>query len=194
MCYHYHHHYYYHYSLYYSQIEPERLVGIPPDCNRKVASSNPGRSGERIFFSRVNFVCCLFFSVCSSPVLPQWHVKDPGHSVKCAGGRLHLTMHTLFTQRSRSGLTMPPCRHSVGPHQRTNSLATRQRTLGHSRLSSLSRHGLTLTQESGISAHELISTFKQKRRRGMNGRTFSSQAGKKASTTPSPLEYNGQIF
>ena len=25
--------------------------------DRKVASSNPGRSGERIFFSRVNFVC-----------------------------------------------------------------------------------------------------------------------------------------
>ena len=28
--------------------------------NRKVASSNPGRSGARIFFSRVNFVCWLF--------------------------------------------------------------------------------------------------------------------------------------
>ena len=25
--------------------------------DRKVASSNPGRSGGRIFFSRVNFVC-----------------------------------------------------------------------------------------------------------------------------------------
>ena len=26
-----------------------------------------------------------------SPVLAQWHVKDPGHSAKSAGGRLQLT-------------------------------------------------------------------------------------------------------
>ena len=48
--------------------------------DRKVASSNPGRSGWRIFFSKVNFVCWLLFGVLSTPVLPQWHVKDPGHS------------------------------------------------------------------------------------------------------------------
>ena len=48
----------------------------------QVASSNPGRSGGRIFFSRVNCVCWLLFSVRSTPVLPQWHVKDPGHSAK----------------------------------------------------------------------------------------------------------------
>ena len=50
--------------------------------DRKVASSNPGRSSRRIFFSRVNFVCWLLFGVRSTPVLPQWHVKDPGHSAK----------------------------------------------------------------------------------------------------------------
>ena len=27
------------------------------------------------------------------PVLPLWHVKDPGHSAKTAGGRLHQNMH-----------------------------------------------------------------------------------------------------
>ena len=34
----------------------------------------------------------FFFSpdVRSTPVLPQWHVKDPGHSAKTTGGRLHL--------------------------------------------------------------------------------------------------------
>ena len=37
--------------------------------DRKVASSNPGRSGGRIFFSRVNFVCWILFSVSSTPVL-----------------------------------------------------------------------------------------------------------------------------
>ena len=33
-------------------------------------------------------VCWLLFSVCSTPVLPQWHVKDLSHSAKSAGGRL----------------------------------------------------------------------------------------------------------
>ena len=36
-------------------------------------------------------------------MLAQWHVKDPGHSAKSAGGRLHLNMHTPLTQRSQSG-------------------------------------------------------------------------------------------
>ena len=73
---------------------------------QKVVSLNPGRSGRRTFFSRVNFVCWLLLGVCSTPVLPQWHIKDPRHSAKSAGGRLHLNMHTPSSQRSRSGLTM----------------------------------------------------------------------------------------
>ena len=32
-------------------------------------------------------------------MLPQWHVKDPDHSAKNAGGRLHLNTHTPLTQR-----------------------------------------------------------------------------------------------
>ena len=48
------------------------------------------------------------------PVLLQWHVKALGHSAKSAGGGLHLDTHTPLTQRSRSGLTMPLSRHSVG--------------------------------------------------------------------------------
>ena len=112
--------------------------------DRKVASSNPGRSGGRIFFSRDNFVCWLLFGVRSTPELPQWHVKDSGHSTKRAGGRLHLDMHSPLTQRSRSGLTMPLSRHSAGTYQETNSHASRQGTLGYSRLSSLSHCGLIL--------------------------------------------------
>ena len=77
-----------------------------------------------------------------SPVLQQWHVKDPGHSAKSAGGRLHKNMHTPLTKGSRSGLTMPLSRQSVGIYQETSSHATRQRTLRHSRLSSLSHCGL----------------------------------------------------
>ena len=66
-----------------------------------------------MFFPRVNFVCRLLFGACLTPVVPQWYVKDPDHSVKSAGGRLHLNTHTPLTQRSRSGLTMPLSRHSV---------------------------------------------------------------------------------
>ena len=59
-----------------------------------------------MFFSRVYFVCWLVFVVRSTPVLPQLHAKDPGHSAKSADGRLHLNTHAPLTQRSRSGLTM----------------------------------------------------------------------------------------
>ena len=111
---------------------------------QKVGSSNSCRSGGRIFFSRVNFVCWLLFGVRSTLMLPQWHVKDSGHSVKSTDGRLHVNMHTPLTHRSRSGLTMPLCRHSVGTYQETSSRATRRETLSHSHLSSLSHCGLIL--------------------------------------------------
>ena len=56
--------------------------------------------------------------------------------------KLHLNTHTSLTQRSRNGLTMPLCRHSVGTNQETSSHATRHGTLGHSLLNSLSHCGL----------------------------------------------------
>ena len=79
--------------------------------DQKTATSNPGRSAGKIFFSWVNFVCWFLLGIRSTPVLSQWHVKDPGHSAKSAGGRLHL--NTPLTQRSRSGMTMPLSRQSV---------------------------------------------------------------------------------
>ena len=108
--------------------------------DRKVASSNPGRNGGRMFFSGVSFVCWLLFGVRSTPVLPQWHVKDPGS----AGSRLYLNTHTPLTHRSRSGLAMPLSRQSVGIYQETSSHATRQGAFGYSRLSLLSHCGLIL--------------------------------------------------
>ena len=112
--------------------------------DRKVASSNPGSSGGRISFSRVNLVCRLSFGVRSSPVLPQWYEKDSGHSAKSAGGRLHINTHAPLTQRRRNGLTMLLSRHSIGTYLETSSHATRQGTLGHSHLSSLNHCGLIL--------------------------------------------------
>ena len=55
----------------------------------RFASSNPGKSGGRIFyFSRVNFLCRLLLGVRSTLVLLQWHVRDPGHSVKKCKGQV----------------------------------------------------------------------------------------------------------
>ena len=63
---------------------------------------------------------CIYIHllVPSTPVLQHWHMKDPGHSAKSAGGRLHLNMHTPLTQQSQSGLTMLLSRHSVGTYQK----------------------------------------------------------------------------
>ena len=108
----------------------------------KAASSNPGRRSGRTFFSRGNFLCWLSFGVCFIPLLPQWHVKDPDHSDKSAGGRLHLDTHAPLTQWSQSGLTMLLSRYSVGTYQEMSSNTTHRLTLGHSRLGSLSHCGL----------------------------------------------------
>ena len=132
-------------KIFFSEHRDSSLVRAP-DSDRKVASSNLGRSGGGIFFSRVGFVCWLLFGVRFIPLLTQWHVKDPGRYAISAGGRLHLNAHTPLTQRSRSGLTMPLSRHSVGTYQETSSHVTRQGTLGYSRLSSLSHCRLILAK------------------------------------------------
>ena len=123
--------------------------------HRKVVSSNPGWSGGRILFSKAKFVCRLLFGVRSGPVLPQWHVQDPSHSVKCAVGRFHLTTHTPLTQRSRSGLTMPLSRHVREPIRK-------QLTRNSSKSSQLAEPLWTDSGiKSGISLCELISTLKR---------------------------------
>ena len=107
-----------------TETESEVLEYVADDKTAEQSRTlmNPRKSeasryyGRRIFFSRVNFVCWLLFGVRSTPVLPQWYVKDPGHSAKSAGGRLQLNMNIPLTQRSRSGLTMPLSRHSVGTY------------------------------------------------------------------------------
>ena len=54
-----------------------------------------GVAGE---FSSPGSTFCAdsYFGIRSTPVLPQQHVKDPGHSAKSAGGRLQLNMHTPY--------------------------------------------------------------------------------------------------
>ena len=117
--------------------------------NQKVVSSNSGRGSGRIFFSRVNFARRLLLGVRSTHAasILQWHVKGASHSPKSAGGRLHLNMYTPLTHQSQSGLTMSLYRHTVGTYQEMNSHASRQGTLNHSCLSSLSHHGLISCKE-----------------------------------------------
>ena len=101
-----------------------------------------GAAGE--FSSPESTLCADFFGALSTPVLPQWHVKDPGHSTKSADGKLHVNTHTPLAQRSRNGLTRPLSWRCVGTYPETNSHATCQGTFCHSYLSSLSNCGLIL--------------------------------------------------
>ena len=146
----------YSYKLYHSGMDcwQERRTS-----SRKVANWNPGRNGRRISFSRVYFACWLLFGVRSTPVLPQWHVNDPSHSVKSAGGRLHLNTHKPLTQRSRNRMIMLLFRHSVGTYPETSSHAACQGTFGQTLLSLLSHCGLILVKKTGTSVRELISTL-----------------------------------
>ena len=132
-------------------------------------------SGKRIFFSRVNFVCWLLFGVHFTPMLPQSHIKDPGHSAKSAYGRLHLNTHTPLTHLSWSGLTIPLSRQSgnLSGNKLTCNLS------GNTWLQSSQLAEPPWTDpglKSGISVRKLISTFKKRKkscRQGMNCRSFS---------------------
>ena len=101
-------------------------------------------------------------------------VKDPGHSAKSAGGRLHLNTYTPLTQKSRSGLTKPLPWHSVGTYHE-NELTRNSSGNTRSQSSQLSEPPWTDPGlKSEISVRELISTLKKKKkhRRGMNCRTL----------------------
>ena len=83
--------------------------------DRKVASSSPGKSGVRIFFSRELFLCADSYSVSVSPLVTAVTRERPRHFAKSAGGRLHINTHIPLTQRNRNGLTML-FKHSVGTY------------------------------------------------------------------------------
>ena len=92
------------------------LVGAPDSWSKSCEfESRQERRGE--FSSQELTLFADAYSVSvhphpPHPLLPQWHVKDPGHSAKSANDRLHVYMHKPLTQRGRSGLTMPLSRHS----------------------------------------------------------------------------------
>ena len=119
-------------------------------------ASDSGMSSLHIFLCfapGVNYLKKKKNSVClcgscgvrsTTLVLLQWHTKDPDHSARSAGGRLHLNTHTSWTQQSLSRLSMPLSRHSVGTHLIMSSHTTCQGILGYIYLSLLSHCGLIL--------------------------------------------------
>ena len=91
-------------------------------------------------------------------MLPQWHVKDPGHSAKSAGGRLHLK-HAYTLDRTKSELAdyaviQAECGSLSGNELTRNSSGNTQ--------PQSSQLAEPLWTDSGpkseISVHELIST------------------------------------
>ena len=88
-----------------------------------------GKGDGRIFFSRVNFLCWLLFVIYSTATIPQWHMKDPGHSAKIVSGMLHLNTHTPLTQWSWRTQTMLS-RHSMGIHLGNKLTCTSPRNAG----------------------------------------------------------------
>ena len=78
-------------------------------------------------------LCADSYSVSIPPHVTAVARKRPrSFCQKSAGGRFHPNTHTLFTQRSRFGLTMSLSRHSVGTYPETGLHATCQGTLNQS--------------------------------------------------------------
>ena len=71
-----------------------------------------GVAGE--FSSPELTLCWLLFSICTTPMLSQLHVKNLVNLPKSAGGRLHLNTLTPLTKPNQSGLTVLLSRHSEG--------------------------------------------------------------------------------
>ena len=95
-------------------------------------------------------------------MLLQWHLKDPGHSAKSAGGRLHLNMYTTLTQWNHNGLTMLS-RHCVGTYQ-GNKLTCNSSGNIRPQSSQLTEPlWIDLGLKTGSGVCELISTLKKKK-------------------------------
>ena len=107
-------------------------------------------------------------------MLPQWHLKDPDHSAKSAGGGLQLNTHTPTLDPTKSEWASYAVEARVRTY-RGNELTHVQ--LGNTRAQS-SQLAEPLWTDLGLKSRidvcELICTTKKKkkRRRGMNRRTF----------------------
>ena len=133
------------------------MFGSAPTRHRKVTSSKTGRSGGRIFFSRVNFLVLTLIRCPSCLRVTAVARKRPRSFCQRAGGRLHINTHTPLSNRSRSALTMPLSRQSV---KMSGNELTRNSS-GNTRIQSSQLAELLWTHpglKSGIILRELTST------------------------------------
>ena len=146
-----------------------------------------GVAGE-FSFSRVDFLCWLLFSICSISMLLQWQVKDPCHSAKSAGSRLHLTTYTPLTQRSWNGSTMLSWQ-SVGTYQ-GNELTWNSTVNTLPQSSQLAEPLWTDPGiKSGIGVRKLI-LLKEECMQGMSHQTFPQKSAQAWKKPPPPLPPN----
>ena len=66
------------------------------DSWSKGYGSNPCRGGGTMFFTRVNFLCWLFFQYLFHPRVTAVACKRPSQSAKSACGRLQLNTHAPY--------------------------------------------------------------------------------------------------
>ena len=98
------------------------------------------------------------YSVSVPPPCYRGGTKDPDHSAKSTGGRLHLNTHTPLNHRSRRGLTLLS-RHNVGTYQ-GNELTRNSSGFTRSQSSQLAEPLWTDTGlNCGTGVREQISTF-----------------------------------
>ena len=99
-------------------------------------------------------------------MLPHWHIKDPGHSAKSAGDRLHLNVHTPLPHRSRAdyAAVQAKCGNLSGNELTCNSSGNTWSQLSQLTEPLWTDPGL----KSGIRLRELISTLKRKKKQAQN--------------------------
>ena len=117
-------------------------------------------------------MCRLLLGVHFTSVLPQWHVKDPGHSAKSAGTPKHAyTLDPSKSEWNDSAAVQAECGNLSGNKLTCNSSGNTR-----SQSCQLAEPLWTdLGLKSGVSLLELISTYKKRKehKRGMNCQTFS---------------------
>ena len=129
----------------------------------RVASSNPGRSGARIFFSRVNFVYRLFFGVHSTPHTP---FTQRNAAVQALCGNLSENELT----RNSSGNTQPQLSQLVEPLRTDPGV----------------KSGISVREL--IPAKNTKTKTKQNNlQAGMNDRTFFQNSRTRGKTPPPPV-------
>ena len=57
---------------------------------------NPAEVAGEFSSPESTFCADSYLSIRSTPVLPQGHLKDPGHSARSAGGRLQVNTHAPY--------------------------------------------------------------------------------------------------